>query len=135
MAQLKIHADAPDDLSPHLVELDGQYQSDPGDLAEGVDWRTARWELAVHFVPVAPWTSVNRIIRSVGVSGEGNIIIAGGVDVSSFLIDNAVEADQPKLRSLFNDQHRVITRKTIFEVTMFLVEQWSGGKASIVSAT
>lgn len=136
MAKLTIEAAAPENLEPHEVELSGSYQSDPGKgrPADAGDdwWRSARWHETIRFVAVAPWASVNAVISGVGINNEGGIVISGGIDLSAFMVQNAVAEDRTKMAAILSDRHRVIQREDIGKIVLFLVEQWSGGKAAIV---
>lgn len=135
MAKLKLDVQTEDEgLEPHEIELTGPYQSDPGDLPDGVDWRSARWHETIRFVAVGPWDLVNGVIRAIGVNSEtGAIMIAAGVDLTRFMVGNAIDDDKPKMRALLADPHKVIYRADIARICVFLVEQYSGGKASTIS--
>lgn len=134
MATLDIAPVVPESREPHVVNFTGFYQTDPGDLPEGTDWRSATWTESVRFLPQAPWEIVNSVIAGVGQTAAGDIIISGGVDLSRFLVGAAIDEDQPKVRALLRDRNRAMHRKYVSEVILFLVEQYSGGKAGIVSA-
>lgn len=124
--QYKFSATRPADPEPIEITLDGGYQSDPGNLPDGTDWRDASWEETFHFVRYAPWSQVNAVIASVAQDNDGNLIVAGGLDLSRFLIGNAVDADQRALRELLNDRHRVVDQKVIAGIVFALVGEWGG---------
>lgn len=142
MAKMTITGTRPQTLDPHEVELSGYYQSDPGaghrpagDDVSDDWWKDATWTEVVRFVPVAPWASVNEVISGVGVNAAGSVVISGGIDLSHFMVSNAVAEDKRKMAALLADPHKVLTREDIGRIVLFLVEQWSGGKASTGSPT
>lgn len=126
-----IEGDRPESIEPIPITLTGWYQSDPGDLPAGADWREAQWRETIRFVAVGKWEDVNRIIANVGINEEGTVLISGGVDLTRFMVGNAIEDDKKAMQALLSNPHKVITRKTIAMFTLALIEAYSGGKASI----
>lgn len=120
----------PENVAPIAMKLSGWYQADPytdDDRPEGFEWRSAQWHEVINFVAIAPWNEVNRVIRGIAQDTDGNLIVAAGIDLSRFMVQNAVEGeDQEKMAALLNDRCRVLSQKTLGKVVFALIGEWGG---------